>query len=366
MYKSSKNNLVKKKIFQLTFPIPIHIILMMILFMSCKNNLLAQNHSKALKYDHIVIVIEENKYYNDIIPTNEMSSSDSLNLVNNTAPYINKILRKEGANFTHMFGEEHYSEGNYFWLFSGSNQGVGYLDKIPDKNTPNYPFISTNLASELINKNLTFKGFSESLPSVGYKGNTKGMYVRKHVPWISFGNVPNGRTVATSSNLPFKDFPKNSEGFNNLPTVSFIVPDLSNDMHNGSILRGDRWLQSNINDYYQWAKTHNSLLIITFDENKDATNYNGLTNPSINPSQCALGVHKQACIDQQNKIVTIFAGAHIIKGNYAEGKGITHVNILRTIEYIYDLPRAGGQQKNAKAYGISNDYVIKDVFDKSF
>jgi hypothetical protein len=49
---------------------------------------------------------------------------------------------------------------------------------------------------------------------------------------------------------------------------------------------------------------------------------------------------------------TIFAGAHIKQGDYSEGKGITHVNILRTLEVMYDLPRAGAQQPNAAGGAI--------------
>src|SRR6516164_4899346 len=58
-------------------------------------------------YDHIVIVMEENKDYDQII-------------CNANAPYINS-LAKAGANFTKMYAEEHNSEGNYFWFFSGNN-----------------------------------------------------------------------------------------------------------------------------------------------------------------------------------------------------------------------------------------------------
>src|SRR6516164_9125885 len=58
-------------------------------------------------YDHVVIVMEENKDYDQIID-------------NANAPYINS-LAKAGANFTKMYAEEHNSEGNYFWFFSGNN-----------------------------------------------------------------------------------------------------------------------------------------------------------------------------------------------------------------------------------------------------
>jgi len=210
-------------------------------------------------YDHIVIVVEENKDYGQIL-------GDKFN-----APYI-RTLAAEGAVFERMFAEEHYSQGNYFWLFSGSNQNVGFRDQVP----------------------------------------SKANHARKHVPWISFANVPNGTTIDTSSNLRFADFPSD---YATLPTVAFVIPNLNHDMHNGkpaqSIPTGDAWLQQNLDGYYQWAKTHNSLLIVTFDENNDQGGYQGLTNPLIGPNPRYSPRYNQLLRDIQNRIVTIFAGAHI-------------------------------------------------------
>ncbi|HEX4072382.1 MAG TPA: hypothetical protein VHX68_14475, partial [Planctomycetaceae bacterium] len=45
-------------------------------------------------YDHVVIVVEENKDYDQIIASS-------------LAPYINVVLKAEGASFTQMYGEEH-------------------------------------------------------------------------------------------------------------------------------------------------------------------------------------------------------------------------------------------------------------------
>jgi phosphatidylinositol-3-phosphatase len=307
-------------------------------------------------YDHIVIVVEENKDYKDIIG-------------NPNAPYINDVLKANGANFTQMFGEEHYSQGNYFWLFSGDNQTIGFTDQIPsEKSHPNYPFTTPNLGEQLIAKGLSFKGFAESLPEIGFLGDKQALYARKHVPWISFANVPNGKTIAASSNLRFTDFPTRPSSYHTLPTVSFVIPNLLNDMHNGpmekSIPAGDRWLKKNIDPYYQWAKGHNSLLILTFDENADKRGYLGLTNPAVDPKSCVGADRDQAyCVGLQNRIVTIFAGAYIKAGDYPEGNGITHVNILRTIEAMYGLPKAGAQQPNAVGIGISDDYIITDTFE---
>ncbi len=308
-------------------------------------------------YDHIVIVVEENKDYEEIIG-------------NASAPYINDVLKKEGASFTQMYGEEHFSQGNYYWMFSGGNQNIGFIDHVPSKeNHPGYPFKTANLGEQLIKKGLSFKGYSESLPEIGFTGDkaSAGLYARKHVPWISFANVPNGATAAESSNLRFVDFPSDPSRYDTLPTVAFVIPNLENDMHNGpvteSIPAGDRWLRKNIDSYYQWAKDHNSLLILTFDENNDKRGYMGLTNPLVDPQSCVGNDRDQEyCIDLQNRIVTIFAGAHIKPGDYPEGKGITHVNILRTLEAMYGLSKSGLQQPNAAGVGITDSYIITGVF----
>jgi phosphatidylinositol-3-phosphatase len=292
-------------------------------------------------YDHIVIVIEENKDYEQIIP-------------NKDAAFINQ-LAAEGALFTKMFGEEHSSEGNYFWLFSGSNQGVDFNDEIPKKK-----LTASNLGRQLIDKQLSFKGYSEDLPSIGSEVNfapskcgQNCRYARKHVPWISFEEVPSGTTIGQSSNLRFADFPTD---FSKLPTVAFVVPNLFNDMHSGNsnsrIKTGDNWLRDHLQDYYRWAKDHNSLLIITFDENNNTSNFKGLTDPQSNDRVI------------KNRIATVFAGARVKPNQYPESNGINHVNILRTIEAMYGLPRSGAQQPNAVAAGISDDFIITDIFAK--
>ncbi|GMK42883.1 alkaline phosphatase family protein [Paenibacillus glycanilyticus] len=78
--------------------------------------------------DHIVIVVEENHSYKEIIG-------------NKNAPYINQLV-KTGANLTNHYAIEHPSQPNYIDLFSGSNQGV-----TDDK--PSHTFKSDNLANEL-------------------------------------------------------------------------------------------------------------------------------------------------------------------------------------------------------------------------
>ena len=60
--------------------------------------------------DHVVIVIEENHSYSEIIGSPN-------------APYINS-LAAQGAVFTQSYAVTHPSQPNYLDLFSGFNQGV--------------------------------------------------------------------------------------------------------------------------------------------------------------------------------------------------------------------------------------------------
>src|SRR5438045_1062375 len=100
-------------------------------------------------WDHIVIVIEENKSFSQVIG----------NPID--APYINNTLKIGGAYLTDMYGITHPSQPNYLQFFSGANQGV-----TTDNDTSGVtPFNMANLGAELIAAGQTFTGYSENLPS---------------------------------------------------------------------------------------------------------------------------------------------------------------------------------------------------------
>ncbi len=126
--------------------------------------------------------------------------------------------------------------------------------------------------------------------------------MRKHNP------IANWKELA-AYNQPFSAFPTD---YARLPTVSFVVPDQRNDMHDGSIAQGDAWLKKNIEQYVQWAMNHHSLLIVIFDEDDGS---------------------------EGNRIATIFVGAMVRPGQYRQR--INHYNLLRTIEEMYALPYLG-------------------------
>jgi phosphatidylinositol-3-phosphatase len=243
---------------------------------------------KLPRPDHVVIVVEENKSYSRIIG-------------NMAAQYINALAHR-GALFTQSYAVAHPSQPNYLALFSGSTQNI------TDDSCP-HTFSGDNLANTLLRAGLTFAIYSESMPSAGYAGCIYGHYQRKHNPAVNWQGV----NVPPSANQTFANFPAD---FSKLPTVAIVAPNQENDMHNGAeieaILRGDAWLRTNIDAYVRWAETHNSLLIVTWDEDDDSEN---------------------------NRIATIFVGPMVRKGVYAQR--IDHYNVLRTVLEMYELPPLG-------------------------
>jgi hypothetical protein len=245
---------------------------------------------------HTLVVMMENHSYADIIG-------------NPAAPFVNDLARR-GALFTRSYAITHPSEPNYLALFSGSTQGV-------TDDGCSYQFTAPNLAADLIKAGKSFAGYAEGLPSVGSPVCSAGEYARKHVPWVDFSNVPG------SVSLPFTSFP--ATALAQLPAVSFVIPDLCHDMHDCSVAAGDTWLRAHIGGYADWAMTHDSLLIVTWDEDDGS-----------------LGNH----------IATIFAGQKVRPGSYAEQ--ITHFSVLATIEAAYALPRDG---QAATATPITNVWL---------
>lgn len=248
--------------------------------------------------DHVVILIEENHDYSQIDGSAQ-------------APYIN-ALKSQGAWFTNSRAIEHPSQPNYLDLYSGSNQGVTD-DTVPPPTMPVGGYTVANLGGGLKAKGFTFGGYSETLPSVGSTASSAGTapntYQRKHNPWVDWQGT-GANQIPSAWNMPFQgSFPTD---FTQLPAVSIVVPNQENDMHDGSISTGDSWARNNLDAYAQWAKTHNSLFILTFDENDGTAG---------------------------NHIVTVFIGQMVTIGSY--GENIDHYTLLRTIEDMYGLTHAG-------------------------
>ncbi|HEY0549613.1 MAG TPA: alkaline phosphatase family protein [Verrucomicrobiae bacterium] len=290
--------------------------------------------SAPQRYDHVVIVMEENRTVTQII-------GDRVN-----APYINS-LADGGVRVGSMFAITHPSQPNYVHLFSGADQGV-LDDELPPNfsttPTSTYPFRTANLGAEIIAAGFTFAGYSEQIETAGtndwadydpHSATHPGVYYRrKHSPWVNWiaKVLPLPSNQLTSSvNRAFTQFPTN---FAQLPTLSFVVPNQLHDMHDGSRKEGDDWLRDHLDAYAKWARTNNSLLVVTWDED----DFNGV-----------------------NQIPTVLFGAGLRDGTVTVGTW-THHNLLRTFEDMYGTTHAGSAAQVRSIVGpFTGDPAVTNV-----
>jgi hypothetical protein len=202
-----------------------------------------QQQPTASAPDHVIIVFMENKGYPQIVGSS-------------SAPYINSLIKK-GTLFTASYGVTHPSYPNYIAFFSGATQGI-----TNDNCISGTPYSAKNLYTVLNDAGKSFAWYSEGLPSTGSGVCSSGYYREKHNPVTIFSNVP------TSANKPFSSFPTD---YTKLENVVCITPNMIDDWHDGSISQGDTWVKNKLGALADWCMTHNSILLITCDE--DNKNY---------------------------------------------------------------------------------------------
>jgi pimeloyl-ACP methyl ester carboxylesterase len=190
------------------------------------------------------------------------------------------------------------------------------------------PFTTPNLASVLIQAGKTFTEYAEGLSDAG-AADTYGYaivakvnnpadpftvgYAHRHDPasnWLS--DTPFGNQLPRTAVQDFANFGSQNTDYSYLPNVSLVIPNTINDMHDGSVpistRTGDAWCKKNLASYLTWAKTHNSLLIITTDE---------------------------ADKDKNNRIMTVVVGDPRIVAAGVSDQYLTHSDLLRSIESMF-------------------------------
>jgi phosphatidylinositol-3-phosphatase len=195
-------------------------------------------------FSHVFVVVEENHSYSSVIGSSAM-------------PYLNSLASQYSLAAAY-YADVHPSIGNYFMMTTGQ------LVNTDDSFTATVNV--DNLVRQLITAGKTWKSYAESLPRVGYTGTDVLPYVKHHNPFSYFSDVAG----AQANNLvPFSQFAPDLNN-NALPQFSFIVPNLQNDAHDGTLNQADNWLVQNIAPLIASSAFQNSLLVIVFDEG-DAT-----------------------------------------------------------------------------------------------
>ena len=231
------------------------------------------------RFKHIVVVLEGARDYSDVA-------------LSPRAPYLTS-LSAAGVRMTNSISVAPPNDPSFCALFSGS---VGRADCSASTGP------TATLATELRTAGRSFIGYVESPTPAGVALDA---------------DQPCGRDVTTAPDIdvpssvrqPFSSFPSR---FDDLPTVSFVIPNSEHNMQRGSIPAGDRWISTSLSTYARWSASHDSLLIVTFGGGDD------------------LG---------KDRVLTVLSGANLVPGT--DGSRITEFSVLRTIETAYALRPLG-------------------------
>jgi phosphatidylinositol-3-phosphatase len=317
------------------------------------------------RYDHIFVIIEENKGFDQI-----MSHPD-------WTPEIHRMAAEYGLA-TQFYAEVHSSEGNYIAMLGGDTFGIHDDDAFYCKPGPksefcedsekpryvNHDIAAPSLMDQLAEKGLTWKSYVEDIPSAGSlvprwptknypaAGRPYELYAAKHNGFVSFKSV---------NTEPYPELMKHLVGFKQLdadlasgavPNYAHIVPNQCNEMHgmgadNGPnvpadcrgganvaslIRRGDAeigMLVRKIMGSKVWSAPGNAAIVITFDENNAGERKTGA----------------QGCCGYDPNSLANFGGGHIVTvvvtnhgpRHLEDPTPYNHYSLLRTTEAAFGI-----------------------------
>jgi hypothetical protein len=245
------------------------------------------------KIQHVVWVLMENKDYSSVVGPG-------------SAPYINRLARRYGLA-TDYSAISHPSLPNYIALTSGSDQGISD-DSDPSSHRLNVPSIFSQLPGG------GSRSLEQGMPSNCAKSDSGGYAVR-HNPETYYTNLGQ---ECRRDDVPFGAKPDLSARF------TFVTPNLTNDMHDGSIGDGDRFLQSYVPALMATPqyRSGGTVIFIVWDENEGGS---GNRVPCIVISPFTHGVR--------------------------DGTRYSHYSLLRTTEALLGLPLLGHARSAAPMLG---------------
>ena len=245
--------------------------------------------------NHVVLVVEENHSFSQIIGNPAM-------------PYLNSLAAGY-AQATQYYADTHPSIGNYFMLTAGQ--------LITNNDATTATVTADNIVRHLLLAGKTWKGYAENLPATGYLGPDVFPYVRRHYPVSFFSDVVHS-SVQRLNLVPISHFPADLAN-GHLPDFSLVIPNLQDDAHNcpaGLVTCSDAQVLKATDD---WLMTHiaplianpafkaDGILIIVFDEGRAGDNAHG-------------GGH----------IAAVIVGPKVRRG-FKSNVFYQHQNVLRTV-----------------------------------
>ncbi|HEU5478458.1 MAG TPA: alkaline phosphatase family protein [Candidatus Tumulicola sp.] len=178
----------------------------------------------------VFTIVMENKSQSDI-------------LGNKDAPFINSLAAQNAIAAGYRDNLVHPSEPNYLWMIAGENFGV------LDDNDPSSHHIdsTSHIADQLDAAGLSWKAYAEGMGQP-CDVNSHDLYAAKHNPLVFFDDLNgwDGKQFNPTQRCMDRvvDFSQLSADVasGTLPKYVFIAPNMIDDMHDGTVADGDKWL----------------------------------------------------------------------------------------------------------------------------
>lgn len=338
--------------------------------------------------DHIFVIMMENTSYSDLLSAS-----------NSNTTFIQSLAQKYGLE-TDYYGVTHTSLPNYVAVTSGSTWGSNQDD---EAQADQGYFNHLNLADQLDQAGVSWKGYMESMPSAGYTGDygdcTSGttldpdctagsdtgtaLYVRKHNPFMQYPDIFNNPQRAANV-VPLTQL---STDLNSGHVAQFvwISPNVCDDMHGGApqcpypntdsmtdpneetlFQDGDqfvnKWVTAIMNSR---AWTGNSAIFLTWDEGGyEATSPYG---PEDDTGCCDSPVLPASPAVPASGGGGDLAGGMLYGGGHVPmivvarngARGVTdpapanHYSLLQTIEQNWGLPFLGNASDTLQVHSLA-------------
>ena len=263
---------------------------------------------KIPNFDHIVLIVLENKGYNTVIGSPQ-------------APNLNGLAQKY-VQLSNYYAVSHPSLPNYIALMSGGTQGI--------TSDCNNCFVNQkNLADLVMASGRTWKAYEEDMPAPCSLGDTK-LYAQKHNPLIYFDSIRLNSKLCDSNIVPLTQLDSDLAA-KQLPSFSFLMPNLCNSGHDCAIDKPDAWVQNMVTKLQASpALGNNSLIIVVFDE--------------------AEGSDKGTCCGLSGTgggQVPAILISPLAKPAFTDSTDYSHYSLLKTILTAWNLPGLGKTQDPA-------------------
>ncbi len=206
-------------------------------------------HSMAADYRHVLWIWMENESYGAVIGAPD-------------APYQTALATECGlaANYSAI---SHPSLPNYLAATGGSTFGIS-----DDGDPSTHPLAAPSLFSQVQAAGLQWAGYDESMP-----GNCvltgQGLYAPRHNPAVYYTTL---RASCLLHDVPLGTLTSGplveALASGDLPSFSFVTPNLCDDAHSCPVSSGDRWLAQFVPTILDSApyKAGQLVVFVTYDE----------------------------------------------------------------------------------------------------